>query len=161
MFYEEKANYPQRGEVYYVASYVSVGRAMSPKTGRPAVVVSRNERNKNSGTVQVVYLTHSDGSNSRNPQLLRSEYNKVLGSTVVCDQIHTVDKELLGDFVARVGDTDMYHIEHRILNGLCINPERHVSSIKEEKTNTSNVNSDENSFYKRMYFELIDHLRGE
>lgn len=162
MFYEDKVNYPQRGEIYYIDSYVSVGRAIAPKQGRPAVIVSRNERNKGSGTVQVVYLTHSEGANSRNPRLMNNNYDRVHGSLVVCDQIHTVDKSLVGDFIARVDDRDMYDIEHRILNGLCIDPERHCNTKQLENyiVMTEN-NKDEDNVYKRMYYELIDHLRGE
>ena len=163
MFYDENANFPQRGEIYYIDSYVSVGRAISPKKGRPAVIVSRNERNKGSGTVQVVYLTHSDGANSRNPRLMNKSYDRVHDSLVVCDQIHTVDKALVGDFIARVDDRDMYDIEHRILNGLCIDPERHcdTTQLQAHIMQTENSGTNEDSIYKRMYFELIDHLRGE
>lgn len=165
MFYEENANYPHRGEVYYIDSYVSIGRAISPKQGRPAVIMSRNERNRGCGTVQIVYLTHSDGANSRNPRLENSLYGKIKDSIVVCDQIHTIDKKLIGDFIARVDDTDMRFIESRILNGLCIDPERHCSTdeLKSYIANTDYENKlkEDDGIYKRMYYELIDHLRGE
>lgn len=162
MYFDDKANFPQRGEIYYIDSYVSVGRAMSPKQGRPAIIVSRNERNKGSGTVQIAYLTHSNGANRRNPVLERAEYDKLKGSVVVCDQIHTVDKNLVGDFIARVDDTDMYDIEHRILNGLCIDPERHCDTRHlENYIVKEDLKVNEDLVYKRMYYELIDHLRGE
>lgn len=161
MCYDETTcEYPRRGEVYYIDSYVSVGRAMSPKQGRPAVIISRNERNRGSGTVQIVYLTHSEGVNQRNPVLENADYNKVRGSVVVCGQIHTVDKNLIGDFITRVHDEDMKIIEKGILNSLFINPENHCDLMVDTSIQPCTLEN-EDSIYKRMYYELIDHLRGE
>ena len=107
-----------------------------------------------------MYLTHSEGSNQRNPVLEKADYNKVRGSVVVCGQIHTVDKNLIGDFITRVHDEDMKIIEKGILDSLFINPENHCDLMVDTSIRPCTLEN-EDSIYKRMYYELIDHLRGE
>lgn len=149
----------KRGEIHYIESYVSVGRAISPKSGRPAIILSNTSRNMNSGTVEVVYLSHSDGVNSKgNPVLEDYNYGKVINSVVVCSQVHTVDKNLVGDFITNISEKDLSRVEECVCKNLGVNLDLIKNNIliagHDEPKN-------EDGFYKRMYFELIDHIRGE
>ena len=178
----------KRGQMYYTHKRppFKESRELDPKGGRPAIIVSRDEDNFMSGTVNVVYLT-----SEHNIQFLRDTQFKLTGGKVArsvakCEQIDTVDKQCLGDYI---GDCNAEELD--LLNkALCISLNIHagvensVESAERDKevkamqahidqltaenadlrkmcAGTSNTNyKEEAERYKQMYQDLVRTLAG-
>ena len=83
----------QRGEIYYVyPSYAEVGSEQW--AGRPAVIVSNNTNNKCSQTVEICYMTTKPKMDLPTHVIVHATGKQ---SSVLCEQITTMDKSRLGD----------------------------------------------------------------
>jgi mRNA interferase MazF len=81
----------RRGDIFYVHKFgIQVGS--EEHTGRPGVVVSCDEGNRYSETVQVAYCTTQPKSNLPTHVEILSTGR---ASTVMCEQINTVSLERL------------------------------------------------------------------
>lgn len=110
-----------RGDIYYIDwddTALPVGSEQRP--GRPGVIVSNDESNAKLNTVQVVYLTTKEKSS--HPAHV-SVICKV-PSTALCEQLNTVDKCRLGDYVRTCTDREMAAIERGKMAALGISPVR-------------------------------------
>lgn len=89
----DTANYPQRGEIYFLGFKGTRGRAMRDR--HPALVVQNNTANRYSGVILVVPLT----TNLKVAQLPVGvaidppDGGLKRKSAVHCGQVHTVDRE--------------------------------------------------------------------
>lgn len=99
----------KRGQMYYIHKRppFKESRELDPKGGRPAIIVSRDEDNFMSGTVNVVYLT-----SEHNIRFLRDTQFKLTGGKMVrsvakCEQIDTVDKQCLGDYIGDCNEEEL------------------------------------------------------
>lgn len=96
-----------RGEVYYV---LPDGNEVGSEqhSGRPAIIVSNNQNNKNSATVEIVYLTTREKK-----ALMTHVYISTaqLPSTAICEQIFTVDKTRLGSYSGKLTEREMKDVE--------------------------------------------------
>lgn len=96
-----------RGEVYYV---LPDGNEVGSEqhSGRPAIIVSNNQNNKNAATVEIVYLTTREKR-----ALLTHVYISTaqLPSTAICEQIFTVDKTRLGSYSGKLTEREMKDVE--------------------------------------------------
>lgn len=97
----------KRGDVFYIYKFGST-TGSEQESGRPAVIVSNDENNKHSATVEVVYLTTK-------PKTVLPTHVKVkatsVESTVLCEQITSVAIERLGDFVGCCNEAEMEQID--------------------------------------------------
>lgn len=96
-----------RGEVYYV---LPDGNEVGSEqhSGRPSIIVSNNQNNKNSATVEIVYLT------TREKRALMTHVfisTAQLPSTAICEQIFTVDKTRLGSYSGKLTEREMKDVE--------------------------------------------------
>lgn len=96
-----------RGEVYYV---LPDGNEVGSEqhSGRPAILVSNNQNNKNAATVEIVYLT------TREKKALLTHVcisTAQLPSTAICEQIFTVDKTRLGSYSGKLTEREMKDVE--------------------------------------------------
>ena len=104
----------KRGCVYLAALDPTVGREIS-KT-RPVIVVSNDQNNLYAGTVSIVPLT------SKNTEkiypfemfLTKGTANLPKNSKAKTDQIRTIDKSRLVQFVGELADEEMAQIEKAI-----------------------------------------------
>lgn len=104
-----------RGDIFYINKSGNVtGSAM--EAGRPAVIVSNDTNNKFSETVEVVFLT----GHAKNTQPTHVNLVCRVPSTVLCEQINTVAKERIGDFVRCCTVEEMAAIEKAMLVSLGI-----------------------------------------
>ena len=105
-----------RGEVYYV--YPTGNEIGSEQhAGRPAIIVSNSQNNKNSSTLEIVYLT----TREKRPMQTHVHINaagKLQESTALCEQIFTVDKLRLNDYIGRLCDKEMQDIEFGLMVSL-------------------------------------------
>ena len=97
----------KRGEIYYITSnYQEVGSEQ--RAGRPAVIVSNNNNNNNSETVEVVYLTTKPKNDLPTHVLTRSTAQT---STILCEQICTVSKLRLGNFIGTLTEKELQEVD--------------------------------------------------
>lgn len=105
-----------RGEVYYV---LPTGKEIWSEQhgGRPAVIVSNNQNNKFSATVEIVYLTTQE----KKPLPTHVHINaagKMKESTAICEQIFTVDKTRMDEYIGELCDKEMKGVETGLLISL-------------------------------------------
>lgn len=95
-----------RGDIFYVDYLPTVGSEQ--RGGRPAIVVSNNKNNENSGTIEVVYLTTQPKADLPTHVAIRGLTKP---STALCEQITTVSKERLGNCAGICTDEEMDMID--------------------------------------------------
>ena len=101
-----------RGEVYYIHSFPTSGHEQ--KSGRPAVIVSNNENNATSGTYEICYMTLQDKPDL--PTHVFIDRGPCINSTILCEQVTTITKEKLGDFMCHIPE----HLEGKLDKALAV-----------------------------------------
>ena len=98
-----------RGDVYWVNFDPSVGSEIQKK--RPAVIVSNDLSNLHLSRVQVIPLTSNINKiyPCEAPILLREKRGKAMA-----DQLTTVDKSRMGDFIGALSSLEMKNIAKAI-----------------------------------------------
>lgn len=92
-----------RGDIFYIYKYAEqVGSEQA--SGRPAIVVSNNLCNKHSEVVEVVYCTTQPKTDLPTHVKIRSTYKE---SVALCEQIVSVDKSRIGDYVGSCTKQEM------------------------------------------------------
>lgn len=105
-----------RGEVYYVMPDGSeVGSEQHG--GRPAIIVSNNQNNKNSPTVEIVFLTTQEKKKLPTHVYISTAQ---LPSTAICEQIFTVDKTRLGSYSGKLTEREMKDVELAMMVSLSL-----------------------------------------
>ena len=85
------------GEIYYIRSISAVG--CEQYGDRPGIIVSNEMNNRHSDTVEVVYLT----TKRKKPLPTHVRINSAkYPSTALCEQITTVAKERLDDYIGKL-----------------------------------------------------------
>lgn len=102
-----------RGEMFYVFQTPSTGDEI--QSGRPAIIVSNDDHNRHSRVVEVVYLTTQEKDYRPTHVTIKSSPKE---STAICEQIHTVSIDRLGDFAGRVTESEMQEIDIALLCSL-------------------------------------------
>lgn len=110
-------NLVNRGDIYYAD--------LSPVIGceqggiRPVIVIQNNVGNRNGPTVIVAAIT------SQNKKPLPTHINLsvddcklTVNSTILLEQLRTIDKNRLKSYVSRVDDTKMEEVDRAILISL-------------------------------------------
>lgn len=97
----------KRGEIYYI-SRGGYNTGSEQQADRPGVIVSNDKNNKNSQTLEVVYLTTQPKSELPTHCTIRST-GRV--STVLCEQIHTVAVERIGKYIGVCTAQEMQNID--------------------------------------------------
>ena len=102
-----------RGDIFYIPK---LGRTTGSEQtqGRPAVIVSNDVGNNNSSIVEVVYLTTQE----KNPLPTHTKVLCHVPSIALCEQISTVSKERLGNFIRACTDKEMADIDRAIMVSL-------------------------------------------
>lgn len=149
-----------RGAIYYVfPSGCCVGSEQA--AGRPAIVVSNDKANQYSAVVEMVYLTtkpkvslptHVDIMSAERP------------SIALCEQIHSVSKSRIGEFIANCTDKEMAMVDGALCVSLGLEPQvvsisKKVSvSEKTVQTVAKQEVSHGEEIWKGLYYGLIDKL---
>lgn len=106
-----------RGDIFYIEANSYSTRGSEQWTGRPAVIVSNDHNNKYANTVEVVYLTTQPKKDLPTHTTI---YGTSKRSTTLCEQISTIDKSRIGDFIGRVTGEEMEEINKALLISLGI-----------------------------------------
>lgn len=105
-----------RGEVYYITSKFDTAVGSEQKGGRPAVIVSNDVNNEHSPCVEICYMTLRE----KNPIPTHVFINRgsCINSTVLCEQITTISKERIGDYMCTLSDEAMEAIDEALMISL-------------------------------------------
>lgn len=103
-----------RGDIFYIMQGSYVGSEQ--KSGRPGIIVSNDLANKHSPNVEVVFLT----SQEKKALPTHVEVIARVPSTALCENIQTVSKERLSDFIRSCTTSEMKAIDKALLHSLGI-----------------------------------------
>lgn len=92
------------GDVFYIRKS-GKETGSEQKAGRPAVVVSNDVNNRKAPTVNVVYLSDKDPCQVTHIWL--PSRGRLRGSTATCEQVTTVSKLRIGDFITHLSVAEM------------------------------------------------------
>ena len=97
----------KRGEIYFIKrSYNETG---SEQWGdRPAVIVSNDENNEHSETVEIVYLTTKPKNDLPTHVFTRSALSP---STILCESVYTVSKKRVKEWIGTLTDSEMKSVD--------------------------------------------------
>lgn len=145
-----------RGDIFYVHKGGRVtGSEQYPE--RPAVVVSNNIGNSNSSIVEVVFLT----SQEKNPLPTHAKVLCNVPSIALCEQINTVSKERLGNFIRACSDKEMAAIDKAIMISLGIDAATKDNLENDKQAKVTNIDTysikleTERDLYKGLYEQLL------
>ena len=103
----------KRGDIFYVEK-VFGSRGCEIEGGRPAVIVSNDKCNMFSGVVEVVYLTSKQKKDLPTHEKVICQEK----STALCEQIHSVAVERLGQWYRTCTDEEMKAIDEALMISL-------------------------------------------
>lgn len=152
-YYMNQIKEVKRGDIFYIANSKYYATNPENEAGRPGIVVSCDELNEHSPSVEVVYLTTKD----KKPIPTHVPILCKINSTALCETIYTVSKDRLGDYVRTCSDEEMAAIDKGMLCSLGIGSviEREVV---EADTQDSSALAVERNLYKTLYEQLLDRL---
>lgn len=157
-----------RGNIFYIENRTSVGSEQSGS--RPGIVVSNDIGNEHSMTVEVVYMTTKEKTPLPTHVTIQSGRQQ---STALCEQITTVAKERLGDWMAKLSDDEMRAVEDAMLISLGItvdapyipdaatDDECDFAVIDSEPLIIDNTAAIERDIYRTLYNELLGQIVGK
>lgn len=109
----------KRGQIYYIARGYTTGCEMWG--GRPGIIMSNDQNNRASGTVEVVYLTTRPKKDLPTHVTIRSLDRE---STALCERVTSVSTDRLGRCMGEITEAEMKSLEIAMLISLGIQMER-------------------------------------
>lgn len=103
----------KRGEIYYIANPNRIGSEI--RKARPGIVVSADHLNESSAVVEVVFLTSQPKREETTHVVIRSTGRE---STALCEQINTVAKQRVGNYLGACTPKEMAAIDEALLCSL-------------------------------------------
>jgi len=111
---DKSINYPKRGEIWQVSLEPVVGHEIGK--ARPALIISNDKNNEYSSTVTLVPITGSiEKIYPFEVFISKLESGLPLDSKLKCNQIRTVDKLRLSNFVGDIPDEIIKKVEKAVL----------------------------------------------
>ena len=151
-YYMNPVKEVRRGDIFYIANSKCYATNPSVEAGRPGIVVSCDELNEHSPSVEVVYLTTKD----KKPMATHVPILCKINSTALCETIYTVSKDRLGDYVRTCSDKEMAEIDKGMLHSLGITTTYIEREVEEADTQDSSALAVERNLYKNLYEQLLD-----
>lgn len=143
-----------RGDIFYVES-VGFCYGSEQRANRPGIVVSNDLANKHSPNVEMVFLT----SQEKKPLPTHVEIIAKVPSIALCENIQTVSKERLSDFIKSCTTTEMKKIDEALLISLGMKALVAVGVGTEDSApKVSTPVEIERNLYKTLYEQLLDRI---
>lgn len=149
-----------RGDIFYVYRNAYDVTGSEQDAGRPGVIVSNNIGNEKSEIVQVVYLT----SQEKTPMPTHTEVVCKLPSVAICEQVCTVSKKRLGDYIKTCTDDEMRRIDECLRISLALDePVKEVqiadqTSVDQESYKDLLEARIGRDLYKKLYEDTLERL---
>lgn len=154
----------QRGQIFYI-DYAGYTTGSEQQAGRPAIIVSNDINNRNSQTVEVVYLTTQPKNDLPTHTTIRSSTRT---STALCEQINTVSIDRVGNYVGECTPEEMAMVDACLLISLGLKttieePDEEPETITECPPSTDVENTEHTitklkaqlETYKELYNDLL------
>lgn len=140
-----------RGDIFYIMQGSYVGSEQ--KSGRPGIIVSNDLANKHSPNVEVVFLT----SQEKKALPTHVEVIARVPSIALCENIQTVSKERLSDFIRSCTTSEMKAVDNALLCSLGIEAPSVVVGTQETEVSKNVPEAEvERNLYKALYEHLLD-----
>ena len=121
----------KRGEIYYIEPSKTLQTTGSEqRPNRPGVIVSNDENNEKSSTVEIVYLTTQPKNEIPTHVIVNSSARQ---STALCEQITTVAIERIADYMGQCTEEEMEKIENAMIKSLGIKPNNIIEDEQQKK----------------------------
>lgn len=178
--YEHEPKMVYRGEIYFIKkAYEGTGCEVS--ADRPAIIVSNDIGNEHANIVEVVFLTTAE----KKPMPTHVPIVCKSMSTALCENIDTVDKSRIGDFIRCCTVDEMNKVDEALMVSLGIPSKKRlqevsvVDSSKDDQkdaqirelkqqlevalktldaTQTDTAAVVERDLYKRLYEQLLEKI---
>ena len=148
----------RRGEIYWVEKSPynrTIGNEQ--QADRPAIIVSNDANNRNSGTVEIVYLTASPKKKLPTHCLICGTMKP---SIALCEQVTTISTECIGRYIGVCTEEEMEMVNICMCASLGIYPEPNsVQASKERLAKKDELPED--SQYIEELEDTIMHLKIE
>lgn len=146
----ETTNEPQyeRGQIYYVTKAPQVGSEMM--SGRPAIIISNNRVNSKLNSIEVVFLTTRSKCQAPEHIIIHSSNAT---STTICEQITTIDKSRLREYIGTCTPEEMELIDVALLSSIGL--EKYLDADNNEKLLKMEVQLES---YKTMLDQLFEKM---
>lgn len=152
----------KRGDIHYILEGAVTGSEQ--RAGRPAIIVSNDTYNVASEVVEVVFLTTRPKSDMSTHIAIRSAPHI---STAICEQITSVSKERIGDFVGTCTESEMAQIDVALRHSLALTqpvksllkpaPIENTELVNDLRTQLSEALK-EKELYKGLYRDIIENI---
>ena len=123
----------QRGDIYYADLDPVIG---SEQGGiRPVVILQNDTGNWHSSTVIVATVTTKTAKKESQPTHLLIKNNPAFrqASTIQLEQIRTIDKKRIKEYMGKVSSTEMRAIENSLIVSLALKHYRRVKGCAAQK----------------------------
>lgn len=152
----------KRGDIFYIYKYPNQFGS-EQESGRPAIVVSNDQCNRSSEVIEVVYCTTQPKTDLPTHVRILSTRKE---STALCEQITSVDKSRIGDFIGSCNTQEMNAINVALMISVDLKFENTGENEKTvAKKEPVQSPSDElmkveiqRDTYKQLYEELLKRL---
>lgn len=148
----------KRGEIYYI-SRGGYNTGSEQQADRPGVIVSNDKNNKNSQTLEVVYLTTQPKNELPTHCTIRST-GRV--STVLCEQIHTVAVERIGKYIGVCTAQEMQNIDIGLMISIGLGEgatkDKTVVADQKEEKKTEEKKTEEKKTETKVQMETNEEL---
>lgn len=104
----------QRGDIYYADLTPVIG---SEQGGvRPVVIIQNNAGNRHSPTVIAAAITSRQGKHllPTHIRLVDSHLNLQKNSIILLEQVRTIDRVRLKEYIGRLNSSTMQYVDHAI-----------------------------------------------
>lgn len=111
----------RRGDIYYVDLNPVIGSEQGGS--RPVVVIQNNSGNRHAPTLIVAMITSKTSKNGQLPTHYLLKENPALDepSVVLLEQLRTIDKRRVREYLGRTSKREMFAIDKALVKSLSLN----------------------------------------
>ena len=145
----------KRGQIYWIYRNEDrpIGSCQDPGPGRPGIVVSNDDNNLYSDTVEIVYLTTAPKKNlPTHCTITSSERNSI----ALCEQVTTVSVDQVGKHIGTCTIEEMKKVDNCMITSLGITIKTTPAPAPVDDTELKNLRMD-----NAMYMAQIEKLKLE